>query len=290
VSISYDNDSLVEQIKIKGSIPDGRFSDQELLDLAYIQLLSVIYPLIISMREEFFLWDYDQAVTASQSAYPIFERALGDGLREAKLVIGAEIRDLARIDPQDITSTATGDPECFYLKANDMVLYPTPGTTSGTLRQTAYLSPGRLVPLAEVAEILTIDRTTDTVTIGTLPTGWTTANSFDFHKGSGGYQDLGLGYTGSLVTTTMTFTSDLPTTLAVGDYLALEGEAGFPQVSKAAQALLVQSTVTTALKAMGHNEASAISDALEKSLAGALAVVMAPRIQGAPRRFRTTMF
>lgn len=290
MAVSYDNDFLVEQIKIKGSIADGRFTDQELLDLAYTQLVSVLYPLIIGMREEYFIWDYDQTIVANQAAYPIWDRALGDTLREVKIVNGAEINDTPRIDPTDITNTATGDPAAFYLKANNIMLYPPPATGGQTLRQTVYITPGRLVPLAEVVEIATINTATNTATISALPTGWSTSNTFDFQKGSGGYEYLGVDYAASAVGTSMIFTSTLPTTLAVGDYITLAGEAGFPQLPKAAQSLLVQSTVTAVLKVLGHNESAAVSEAMETTLAKALMVIMAPRIQGAQRRFRTTMY
>lgn len=290
MSVTYDNDALVEQIKSKASLADGRYESQELLDLAYMQMLSVVYPIIISMREEYFVRFIDTPIIPGQFRYPVTERALNGALRDVQVIVGDEVRRIERIDIQEIGSVGDGEPCAFFLMGDEICLYKNPTVSGYILRQYFFISPGRLVPLAEVARIESIDVATKSCSIGAVPTGWTTGNTFDFQKGSAGYKYLGLDLTATLVTTTMTFADDLPPDLVVGDYITLAGEAGFPQIPKAQQPLLVQSTVSTVLGSIGHTEAAIASKSIEGEIKGASLAVMATRIQGAPRKFRTTLY
>lgn len=274
---------LLAQIKIKGSLPEGRFTDQELLDFAYDSLLSEIVPAIVMSREDYLVTYADQSITASQAAYPIPARALNGTVREIKLVrADGVIVDLPRIDLEDVRGTDYTGETAFYVSGDDIIVYPTPTTTQDSLRVYYSARPSRLVPDDECAAITAINTATKTVTI-TIPTGWTTANTFDLVKGTGRFQPLGVDLTATSVTGgEIVFTNTLPTTLAVGDYVTLAQETCLAPIPPEGHVALVQAAVTSALESIG-NPLSDKSAAKAQALLVAFKAVLSTRVEGAPK-------
>jgi hypothetical protein len=250
-------------------------------------LISVIAPAIVGAREEYYLVDEDQTVTASQAAYPIPYRALGMAIRELKVVRGTQIVDLYRMDPEDVQNTSTGTSEGFYLKGNSVVLYPTPDATGDTLRVTYCIRPSTLVPVTGCAIITAISTNTATCT---PPTTWTTANTFDLVQGKSGFSVKGLDLSASAVNAgSIVLTATPSSTLAVGDYVALAGESCFPHIPAEAHQLLVHLTVAACLESIGDAEGQARAEATAKRLQDAFTILMTNRVQGAPRRFNSRL-
>ena len=283
----FDTTRLLAQINLKGALPTGRFEDQELLDLASDALISLVAPMIVGSREEYYLQDEDQTVTANQGAYPIPYRALGMALREVKVIRGTEIVDLYRMDPEDVTDTSTGLSEGFYLKGNNVVLYPTPDATGDTLRLTYFVRPSTLVPTTECAVITAIAGNTLTCV---PPSSWTTANSFDIVQGKSGFSLKGHDLTASAVNSgSLVLAATAPATLAVGDYVSLAGESCFPHIPVEAHQLLTHLTIVAALESMGDTEGQAKAEATAERLKANFGILMSNRVQGAPRRFNSRL-
>lgn len=282
--MAFDTTRLISQVNLKGAPPTGRFTDAEILDLATDALTSLVVPLIASVREEFYVQSEDIAVVSGTASYNIPARAMGQVLREVKLIKGTDIVDLMRLDPEDITSTSSGEPTGFYMQANKIVLYPTSNSSSYTLRVTFFGRTGYLVATSAAAVITAISSQTVTCV---PPTTWTTSNTFDL---VGAYWLRGYDIVATTVNTTnIIFTTTLPTDLAVGDYICLANQSCIPQCPPEAHQLLTQLTVVACLDAMGDKENAAIAQAKADTLALALKSVLQNRIQGAARRFTTTL-
>ena len=205
--------------------------------------------MLIASREEYYVLNKLYTVTAAQANYLIPYRAMGATLREVKVLRGSRWVDLIRIDPEQIDSTETGQPESFYLEGNNVVLYPTPDASGDTLRLSYFGRPSSLVPTSSCARITAIAGNTLTATI---PTGWDTADTFDLVQGSSGFVLKGLDFAASQVNSgDITLTGTIPSDLVVGDYLSLSGESCFPHIPADAHQLLVQLTVVSCLEAMG---------------------------------------
>lgn len=285
--MAFDNDRLLAQVNLKGSLPTGRFEDQEILDIASDLLISIIAPTIVSSREEYYLTDDDQTVTANQAAYPIPYRALGMSLREIKIIRGNDVIDVYRMDPEDVDSASTGTPQGFYLKGNNVVLYPTPDATGDTLRLTYFVRPPELVSPSACAIITQISGNTLTCV---PPTAWTTAQRFDLIQGKSGFALKGLDLTATAVNAgSLVLASAPPSALAVGDYVALAGESCFPHIPVEAHQLLVHLTVAACLEAIGDTEGQAKAEASAKRLQDNFSTLMTNRVQGAPRRFNSRL-
>jgi len=278
--VAFDSDRIVNQINIKGALPDGRFTDQELLDFAYDSLLSEIVPAVMAAREDYFVTYKDFTVTANQAAYVVPARAINGVLREVKLIDGTSIKDLERKDLEDITDTSTGLPNSFYISGNEINLYPTPNATSDTLRVYYFIRPSRLVPVSKCARITAIVGNVLTITV---PTGWDTTDTFDLVRGRAHFDIMDTDLTASAVGGgSITIASTVPTTLIVGDYVTLAEETCFPMLPPEGHVVLVQSAVTACLESMG-DPAAATSAGKTAALMSLFTSVLKTRVIGAPK-------
>jgi hypothetical protein len=283
---TFNTTRLVNMVKLKGDLPDGRYEDSEILDLATDALVSEIAPLMVAAREEYYVRSKDFTVTAAQSDYLIPSRAVGGTLREVKLISGTQIKDLDRMDPEDIQTTASGTPNAFYIQGDNIVLYPTPSASGDTLRLTYFVRPSALVETTACAQITAINGTTVTVAV---PAGWTTANTFDIVRGESGFSLKGMDLAASAVNVSDMVLASVPTDVVVGDWVCLSGESCFPWIPADAHQLLVHLTVVACLEALGDQTNLQIAAARAEALKEALKAVLTTRVQGAPRRFGTTL-
>lgn len=281
--MAFDTTRLVEQVTITGCLPTGRFQPDEIMEMAYNVMLSEMVPLIIGIREEYYVKASDEALAAGQGAYLIVSRAIGGTLRDAKMISGNDIIDLDRKDLEEITSVRSGTPDSFYLQADEIILDPTPATSSGYLRQLYFIRPSKFVAVTSCAQISAIDRAANTIS-ATLPASWTTADTFDLVRGKPHHGILSTDLAASGVGSgAITFTSSLPASLAVGDWVCLSEETCFPWLPIEGHAALIQSTAAAALESIGHPNAertAAKANVLKENLKSVLAV----RVQGAPKR------
>lgn len=279
----FDTSRLSAQIVIKGALPNGRFEDQEILDLAYDCLLAEIVPAILVNREDYYVTPQDVAVSANQAEYSIPSRALNGIIREVKLVDSVgNVVDLSRMEVEGVTTTQPGTPTSFYTAGNSLVLYPTPSAAGATLRIWYFARPSRLVPVAAAARITAIDALTRTVSV-TPPGDWGLSDVFDLVRGRAHFDALAIDQvTTSVDTSSMTFASDLPISLVVGDYVTRAEETCFPQLQPEGHVALIQAGVAAALEAMGDPNADRAAARAAKLLADFRAT-LATRVQGAPK-------
>jgi hypothetical protein len=273
----FDSTRFVAQVNIKGTLPEGRYSDQDILDIGYDCLLSEIVPMVLECREEFLVTYVDLAITAGQEAYPIPSRALNGVLREVKRISAGSIVNLGKITLDDITDTSQGNPRSFYISSNNLCLYPTPSATTDTLRLYYFIRPSRMVPTSECAVITNITGNDLTVS---FPATWTTANRFDLVRGKAHFEPLGMDLSATTVSSgTITMTANVPTTLAVGDYITLADETCFPYLPPEGHVSLVQSTIAACLESIG-DPAGTNAAAKATMLMGKLKSVLGLRVQG----------
>ncbi|HEY9661986.1 MAG TPA: hypothetical protein V6C65_26315 [Allocoleopsis sp.] len=282
----FTTDYFVQQVIMKGTLPGGRYENTEILASAYDVLLSQLVPLILDLREEYYVASESQAITAGTAEYPIPYRAFGLMLREVKRVYNGTIQNLSQIDPSEITSAAVGTPTSFYLEGQSVVLYPTPQSTDGsTLKLSYYRTPSKPVLTTAAALITNIDRVTGIVT-ATPPTSWTSNDTFDFVSQRNGHKTLGTA-SATLTTVDMTFSlSDIPASLEVGDYISLTGEAPYLQMPDNSFGLMVQLTANEFLEDLGDAQPLQIGMGKAEQLKGIFVKSMSTRVLGEPKKSR----
>lgn len=281
--MAFDTTRLIAQVTLHGGLPTGRFEVEELLDIAYDTMLGEIVPEIIDIREEYYVRKHDDSIVAGQADYPIVSRALAGTLRELKLISGGSaINDLDRRDPEDISAVRTGTPDGFYLQGNDVILDPTPDSALGTLQQSYFIRPSKFVTVASCAAITAIDTATRTVTVS-IPSGWSTTDTFDLVKGRAHYDPLAIDLEASSVGAgSITFVADLPSKLRVGDYVTKAEETCFPHMFPEGHMALAMATAAAALQSIGDPRGE-LTAGKAKMLIENFKRLIAIRVQGAPK-------
>lgn len=284
--MALNSTKLLEQITLKGSLPQGRFTDAELLDIAYNVLISEIQPLIVNLKEEYYLERKRYSITANQSSYLIPDRALGQKLREVKIICGNSVLDLPQMSLEDESTTQTGNPRAFYLENSYVKLYPTPSQTANSLEMNYFLRCSKPVTASEVGIITAYDLNTGVIT-ASCPSTWTTSDTFDLTSKSNSGRNLARDLTASSVSTTQITlaVNDIPDDLTTGDYISLSKESFIIPVLDEAISLLVMLTVVECLQALGSINEMQLAQTKADSLRNQLILLLKSRVIGAPKRF-----
>lgn len=281
--MSFTTSDLLDSIKRRSFAPAGQttLTDEELLAMADEETQTTILPDILSVREEYFVAYTDYAITANQAAYDIPARSIGLQVRDVHVIDGTAVfPDFPRLEPERIASAQAGAPEAFFIKNNSVCLYPTPSTTSKTLRLYFPLRPSKLIAPSEAAVVSAINGTV--VSVSSIPAAWVTGDTFDLIKQDGGQECLAFDLESSLVSgSDITFPS-VPDGLRVGDYVALADQSPLIQLPPDYRLVLAQAVAAAVLESMSQPGADRARKALDKMRERVLKLI-GPRTPGEAR-------
>lgn len=284
--MSMTADELIAEAKIGTSVPTNqvRLSESDMLTMAYQEIVKRFVPKITSLRQEFFIKSESITLVASQVRYAIPYRAIGRTLRSLWLVQGTDRRKLAYVQPHELhryPTTSSDSPWGFYFEGDEIVLLGTPSSSSGTLEVPYPFRPSRLAVEADCGQITAINTGTGVITIDTAMT-LTTSTPVDFIKGKQGNSTLAFDISPTNVGSSTQFTvdtDDLPSSLAVGDWVALAGYSPLVQLPEECFPALVQCLHCRILQAIGDMEMLAVEKKERDEALLLMAESLAPRIE-----------
>lgn len=280
---------LLDAIKRGVSVPSiqVRFSDADLLKFADEETEALLLPILTSIRQEFLVKTKTTASVAGTQKYKIPYRAVGRTLRDLKLARTSDttfIKTLAYVSPEDAsvyTTTMSGEPFGFTVEGDSVKLLPTPLSADLSIVFYYLLKPSYLVATTSAGTITAINTTTGVVTIATAVTAFTTGATMDLVDGKSGCSVKAEDIVNTNVSSTaITFTaSDLPSDLAVGDYVTLTNQSPVIQLPDEFHQCLVQAVICRILEALGDTEMlSQSADKLAKRLESAQQL-LSPRVE-----------
>lgn len=291
---AYDTTSLLAQARRLAFAPTNSAAgsaDSDLISDMDFEMRSVLTPKLRSINEEYFVTHSDTTISSGVSSYAIPTRAVAGSLRDVQLVrTDNSLQYLPRLEISElpmimgINPTQAGTPLGWYPEGNNLIMFPSPGVGIGSLRQYYEQRPGDLVALSAAGLISQINTGTGVVTCN-IPGTFTTSQSYDFVKGTPHFDTWATNKTATAVGgATITFaTTDLPSNLAVGDYVCLAGQSPVPQIPYELHPLLLQSLIIQILGSTGQR--GKLQDAERKY--GAMATQawdsLLPRIKGKTR-------
>jgi hypothetical protein len=282
---------LLDDIKVRGMIPTSQntFTEARLLRLTKAAILSKVMPLADRVQEGFYSYDFDTLLNAT-GLYDINRRAVGAKLLDAFLVVGDDTFQLTRYFEQDLQNADSPPGDYgFVLKRNQVRLVPRVPSAWTHFRQTILLQPANLVSVDDAAQITGIDTVTGVVTCATVPSSWTTGDTFDTVQAEAHFDTLSLDLVASAVVTgalgTLTFApADLDSRLAVGDWVSLSGESPVVQVPEALLPLLAQEVANIALKSQTDQTAYKLGIDEVKEMRQAILTLVSPRVRAAGKK------
>jgi hypothetical protein len=244
--MAYTYTELLDDIKTIGAIPTSQntYTAARILSATNRVLRSRILPIMSKCRENYYSYDVDTSVNSS-GQYNIPSRAMGGKIQNLALINSTERLDLSWLSEEELSDTSEspyGSPG-VYVKRNSVYLVPAQDHGYSTFRMSIYLRPCEVVAQSSAAQITAINTGTNTLTFtsGTIPTSWTTSNTFELVQQNPHFDTLGYDLAiSSITTTTMVFSATLNTRLAVGDWVGLTGQSPIIQIPLEAQPLLAQ--------------------------------------------------
>jgi hypothetical protein len=291
--VAYTTTEFIADVKLRAFLPTSQatFASADILLLADAETQTSVIPLVQSIRNEYWVRYYDHTITAAQANYDIPVRAIGMALRDVQLVASSgQVTSLPQISLEDIQTTTSGEPEAFYLRQNQVYLYPTPISTTGTLRLYYELRPGQLVLTTAAGLISSINTGTNAVTVASIPSAWTASYTYDLIRQDGASEPLAIDQAvSSVASTTLTFSSTLPTSpaLRVSDYVALAGQTPIPQIPAELRPVLAQATAVRMMESMMLPGVDFARRTLDKEIETAVKL-LSPRVSGEVKKIRAT--
>lgn len=261
----FTSNSIIASVKRRAMIPTNQstFTDDDFLAFANEEISLGLLPSILRLREDYYLYSEDVAMVDSQSNYTIPHRSIGNKLRDVAFKDNnGNVMEMTRINIQDIPefvgSSSTSKPYTYYIQNNQVILHPAiNGSVSGSLVFNYYLRPNELVTEDKVSTITNINFNTGVVTVDQIPTAFTNNTLYDMIQAKSPFVSLALSKSAVIDGTLKTITfaiEDLPTTLAVGDYINVECECIVPQVPADLHVVLAHRVAARCLEALGDTE------------------------------------
>lgn len=292
----FTTTDLIASIKSRAMIPTSQSTYQavDFLRFATEEIQVGLLPILLGIREEFYVTEYDQSVVKDQELYPIPERAIGRALRDllfsSASPIGprSDLQSLPRLEPDLLPlqrgSGRSSKDYMAFLRGDKVGLSPAPSVTRGTLRMMYHRRPSGLVEVAAASKIVSIDSATS-VTVASVPSTIDASSVVDIVCATGGFRSKGDDLTLASVTApTITFSSNLPSDLAVGDYISLSGSSPIPQIPLEMQPVLAQRVAVKCLEGLGDVNGVQVAQAKLNEMEKAALTLLTPRIRGEAKK------
>lgn len=292
----YTTTELVKQVKRIESIPTSQatFTDTDLVELMNMELQSVIVPLIVEQREEYFVHVEDFTVGPDNNEVEIPDESTGLRLREVFFVDGSDnLARVHRVWPEQIAGDTffttwgarSGFDVGFYIQNSKLIFYPKLSSTR-TCRLMYFQRPGHLVLSNQGGKVIAKNALANIITLDNAPTSWDTTTVLDVFK-----PEVPFNYRVRDVSVVGKSGFDIevsPTDFAninIGDYVAEYSFSQFVQFMPVeAYHLLVQGTGMRCLEALGDRPGWANAQAKFEMMKRDLVNLLNPRIEGEPKK------
>lgn len=237
---------IVTQCKKLGALSSNQagLTNDDFLTYANLAMDELLAD-IMAVREDYILFVDAIPVTAGNDTYRIPYRAIASTARHVWFVdSGGSRRKLGAKYPENIEDYAVAaqsdTPDGVFVMGNSLVLLPVPDLP-GTLEVMYPFNPNQLVDSTTTTTITAVNTLTNTITLNSAPSALVTG-AFDIidHLSGNGiiYYDIQGTVTGSQII----FNQAVPR-IAVGNYVALAGQAPVPMIPEVAHPLLLEMTV-----------------------------------------------
>jgi hypothetical protein len=294
MSTYYTSELLIDSVKRRINIPTNQntYSNADILAFADEELSLVVVPAIMTLHEDYLLFNEDQDLQESQSEYIIPYRAVGNKLYDLQFVdqsgnVISMTRSTMAEQPAYNGAYTTNVNYVYYVKNNRIVLMPPiTGNAVGSLRFIYYIRPSSLVMSDEVGVINNINRTTGEITVNTLPEAFGTSVRFDLYNVRSPHNMLAIDLEASSVnSTSKTITldpEDIPSDLLVGDHIALAQQCAIPQIPDDLHVFLAQKTAERILEAQGDLEGLKLAQAKSAEMEVRAGTIIDNRVEESP--------
>jgi hypothetical protein len=230
MGVYYTSEDLIESVQRRINIPlnQNTFTADDILNFADEELGLSIVPSILSLHENYLLYEEITPLVFNQNEYLIPYRAVGNKLYDLQFVDQNNnylpMSQTTWSDQPNYNGAYTTNlTYAYYVRNNRIGLLPTfegLQTGTGSLRFMYYIRPSSLVASADVCVISNIDNVSGTISFQNIPSTYSTSTKIDFYQFNSPHSILGidvLPLSVSAASNTMTFNvGNTITTLSPG--------------------------------------------------------------------------
>ncbi len=293
--MSYTTTDLIDAVARRTAIPisQATFSDQDIVDYLNDELISTITPMLVDIREEFFVTYQDVIVTSDikSTVIPIPTNTIGEKLRDIVIVentqSGEEFTALPQLSLEQISQGSSSNSQSghrgFRLEQNTIRLHPQSGWNGETIRVYYYKRPGELILTSNAGLIDQVDPILSTVSVNVIPTTFVGGILIDIVENRQPYQTL---FQNQQIISVVGNTITLPdvTGVRIGDYLCPPATSVVAQVPLEAQRLLIQATKIQLLETLDDEGNIKVAKAKYKELIENFFKAVTNRVDGVPKK------
>jgi hypothetical protein len=258
------------------------------------EIQSKLVPLVLKNMEEYYVTDFPYNITMGVNTYSIPTRAIAGKLRDVQIISSTDPESIVPLDRLDITNLFSSTSSSyrvqikklgFYIKGNNIIMYPGPTTTQNILNLEYYIRPNLCVDPSVCAQITGFSTGANTITVSGLPSNITTSTLVDTVKTISGFECTGIDQPiSSIATNVLTMTNPIPTNLSIGDYVCQAKQTCVVQVPEELLPLLSQYVVVRVLSSQGDLQAYQLAVQELTKLEENAQMLIAPRVDGKPKR------
>ena len=264
-----------------------RFSQSDILALANEEQQSLVVPMIVALREEFFVFRETLSITAGDFGFRIPERAIGRTLREIQYrnqTGGTLVYDLPRISIEDsyrFTNLGSGTPNGFMVEGDTIRLLPAPSSDGEVVLYTLR-KPSNLVLTSRTAVVTAVG--TNTITLSKVPSNLTIGSKIDITDNKPAYplvyKDLTITNISGVVITVSGFTGTALSGVDVDDVVSTALETSIVQLPDEAAIVLIHATAVRVLEALSIPDQMKIAEDKMQQKIRACREILSPRVEG----------
>lgn len=266
-----------------------RFTQVDLLALAYEEQKTTIVPMLLGIGQNYLLFKEEQEILEDTSIVSFPYRSVARAAKNIYYRLSDQDKEyqLTKYTLQQSNQWADsdkGNPNGFVLMDDGIRIFPIPDQDA-TIIFDYYIKPSKPVLSSRTATITAVG--VDTVTVSSVPRNIVIGSVCDITKVRAGYKLVYLDKTVSNIASTVItlagFDSSNPITgVSVGDSLSLALETSILQMPEEACDVLVQATAVRVLEALGVPDQLDMAQKQMARKVQAARELMAPRIEDQP--------
>lgn len=281
------------EVRRRARLPssDPTYTDAALLAEMDSVINAYMAPALSSVREHYWVKEYEVSIAAGTAGYLLPSRAFGDTIVD--VLYKDTDGDHYKIHQYNIderhtfnnSGSSTDRPFGVVIQGNTMQVIPTPTTATGTIK---VLYQNRRGKLATTTDTFKITNISGNVISGDVPTSWTNSDSFDFIQDLPGFDTIAVDLTAATVVsgTSLTMDASPPSDLVVGDWVGLAWATPVIQLPMELHDALYWFTAAAVLGPLGDLQTANTFRGWAENSLSRVASALTPRIKTKTKKIR----
>lgn len=274
---TWTTSDLIEDILLLGHAPTGNntFTATKILRLATLELQTPVMKQILSTRGGYYL-TYTDYPAAQDGLYMIPSGAVAGALANVELVQDPTIIPVNLIEESEQFSTIspTSTSYGFFMRGNYVQILPTPPI--GITRLWYLKRTSDLILTSAACQVTAVNA--DVVTVSSIPSTIMVGSTIDACGNQPPFNILGTRIILDITGTDITLDTEI-TDLAIGDWLALEGQTPIPQIPVEFRLILAQRVVCKIYELQGYLEKLGAAKKVLEEYEGDTFNLVSPRVK-----------